>query len=68
LPAKKTSPISFVSKVKKMYKVDEPDTEKSDWIKLEFLIDPDNPASKVSQQFAIFKDVCPEEWIKCLAS
>jgi hypothetical protein len=25
---------------------------------------PDNPASKYSQQFAIFKDGCPEDWIK----
>jgi hypothetical protein len=31
---------------------------------LEFLMDPDNPASKYSQQFAIFKDGCPEDWIK----
>jgi hypothetical protein len=29
-------------------------------------MDPDNPTSgsKYSQQFAIFKDVCPEDWIK----
>jgi hypothetical protein len=38
--------------VKKMDKVDGPDSDKSDWIKLEFLMDP--------------KDGCPEEWIKCL--
>jgi hypothetical protein len=50
--------------VKKMDKVDGPDADKSEWIKLEFLIDPDNPASKESQQFAIFKDGCPEDWIK----
>jgi hypothetical protein len=37
-------PIPFVSKVKKMDKVDGPDTDKSEWIKLEFLMDPDNPA------------------------
>jgi hypothetical protein len=44
--------IPFVSKVKKMEKVDEPDVDKSEWIKLEFLIDPENPASKYSvQQF-----------------
>jgi hypothetical protein len=36
--------IDFVSKVKKMDKVDEPDADKSEWIKLEFLMDPDNPA------------------------
>jgi hypothetical protein len=38
------SPISFVSKVKKMDKVDRPDADKSEWIKLEFLMDPDKPA------------------------
>jgi hypothetical protein len=27
-------------------------------------IDPDNPASIYSQLFAIFKDGCPEDWIK----
>jgi hypothetical protein len=47
--------------VKKMDKVDEPDTDKSEWIKLEFLMDPDNPASKYSRKFAIFKDGFPEE-------
>jgi hypothetical protein len=36
--------IPFVSKVKKMDKVDEKDAHKSEWIKLEFLMDPDNPA------------------------
>jgi hypothetical protein len=53
-------PITFVSKVKKMDKVDEPDTDKSEWIKLEFLMDTDNPesGSKYSRQFAIFKDRC----------
>jgi hypothetical protein len=37
-------PIPFVSKVKKVDKVDGPDAEKTEWIKLEFLMDPDNPA------------------------
>jgi hypothetical protein len=60
-------PIPFVSKVKKMDKVDGPDADKSEWIKLEFLMEPDNSSSsKYSRQFAIFKDGCrvPEEWIK----
>jgi hypothetical protein len=26
-------------------------------------MDPDNPASKKSRHFDIFKDGCPEEWI-----
>jgi hypothetical protein len=37
-------PIPFVSKVKKIEKVDVPDADKTGWIKLEFLMDPDNPA------------------------
>jgi hypothetical protein len=48
-------PIPFVSKVKKVDKVDGTDTDKSEWIKLEFLMDTDTPVSKYSQQFAIFK-------------
>jgi hypothetical protein len=53
-------PIPFVSKVKKVYKVDGTDVKKSERIKLEFLMDPDNPASgsKYSRQFIIFKDGC----------
>jgi hypothetical protein len=63
---RKNPPFPSVSKVKKMEKVDGTDTDMSEWIKLEFLMDPDNPASgsKYSQQFAIFKDVCSEDWIK----
>jgi hypothetical protein len=62
------SPHSFISKVKKMNKVDGTDTDKAEWIKLEFLMDSDNPAlgSKYYRQFVIFKDGCPEDWIKCL--
>jgi hypothetical protein len=49
-----------------MDKVDGPEVDKSEWIKLEFFMDPDNPASgsNYSRQFAIFKDPCPEKWIK----
>jgi hypothetical protein len=36
--------VPFVSKVKKMEKVYGHDSDKSEWIKLEFLMDPDNPA------------------------
>jgi hypothetical protein len=49
--------IPFVSRVKKKM-------DKSDWIKLKFLMDPDNTASKYSQKFAFFKDICLEKWIK----
>jgi hypothetical protein len=63
---KKPPLISFVTKVKKMDKVDGPDTDKSEWIKLKFLMDPENPASSstYSLHYAIFKDRCPKEWIK----
>jgi hypothetical protein len=60
---RENSPIPFFSKVKKMDKVDGPDADKSELIKLEFLMDPNNPSSKYSRQFAIFKDGCPEDWI-----
>jgi hypothetical protein len=39
-----------------MDKVDGTEADKSEWIKLEFLIDPDNVASKYSRKFVIFKD------------
>jgi hypothetical protein len=59
-------PIPFENKVKKMDKVDGTNKDKSEWIKLEFLMDPDNQAlgTKYSRQFSIFKDGCPEELIK----
>jgi hypothetical protein len=37
-------PIPFVSKVKKVDKVDGSNADNSEWIKLEVLMDPDNPA------------------------
>jgi hypothetical protein len=43
---KNPSLIPIISKVKKMDKVDGTDSDKSEWIKLEFLMDLDNPASK----------------------
>jgi hypothetical protein len=47
-----------------MDQIDRPDADKSEWIKLEFLLFPDKPAPKFSRQFAIFKDKYPEELIK----
>jgi hypothetical protein len=46
--------------------VDGPEADKSEWIKLELLMDPDNPAfgSNYSQQFAIFKDGCNTQKIR----
>jgi hypothetical protein len=49
-----------------MEKGDGLEKETSEWIKLKFLMDPDNSASKYSQKFAIFKYGCPEKWIKGL--
>jgi hypothetical protein len=60
----KPSTISFVSKVKKMEKVNGPETDKSEWIKLEFLMDPDNTASKYSQKSVTFKDGFLQKRIK----
>jgi hypothetical protein len=48
--------IPFVYKVKKMDKADGPDADKSEWIKVEFLMNPERPVSKYSLQFAVFKD------------
>jgi hypothetical protein len=48
----------------KINKLDGPDTYKSEWIKLEFLMGPDKPASKYSRRFTIFNNGCPEDWIK----
>jgi hypothetical protein len=50
------SPIPFIYKVKKM--------DNSEWIKSDFLKNPDNPATKYFRQFSTFKDVLPEECIK----
>jgi hypothetical protein len=40
--------IPFVSKVKKMDKMDRHDADKAELIKLEFIMDPDNPTSNYS--------------------
>jgi hypothetical protein len=50
--------------MKKMEKVDGPDADKSEWVKFEFLMDPDNPASRYFKHFVIFKDISSEKWIK----
>jgi hypothetical protein len=52
--------------VKKMDKMNGPDADKSECIKLQFLMDPGNLASssKYSRQFDIFNNGYSEEWIK----
>jgi hypothetical protein len=49
-----------------MDKVGGPDFHKTELIKFKFLIDLYNPRSsfKYFRHFVIFKDGCPEEWIK----
>jgi hypothetical protein len=59
------NPHSFVSKVKKVDNMDGPDVYKSERIKLEFLMNPDNLISKFSRHFVMFKDIFLDEWIKC---
>jgi hypothetical protein len=38
------APIPFIYKVKTLDRADGPDADKSEWIKLKFFMDPDNPA------------------------
>ena len=57
--------ITFVSKTKKA-ESDGMVLEKTEYIKFEFFVDPENPASCYSKEFLIFKDEFPEEWIKWL--
>jgi hypothetical protein len=47
--------------VKKMDKVDGPEMDKYEWIKLEFLMESDFQAFKFSRKFTIFKDGSPKE-------
>jgi hypothetical protein len=52
------SPIPFVSKLKKMDKVNGPDARKTQYTKLEFFMGPDNAATefKYSRNLVIFND------------
>jgi hypothetical protein len=58
-------PIPFVSKAKK---VETPDkaVDKIEHIRLEFFMDPSNPASRYSRHFMTFKDGGAENWIRWL--
>jgi hypothetical protein len=46
--SKFSASIHFVSKVKKLDKVDGTDSDRSEWIELDFLMHPDIPVSKYS--------------------
>jgi hypothetical protein len=58
-------PIPFVSKAKMVETPDEA-VDKTEHIRLEFFMDPSNPASRYSRHFMIFKDGGAEDWIKWL--
>ena len=58
----KDPPIPFVSKTKKV-ESDGMQADKTEYIKLDFFVEPENPASHYSKEFLIFKDGCPEEWL-----
>jgi hypothetical protein len=55
---RKTPPIPFVSRAKKV-ETDGSEVDKTEYIKFDFFIDPENPASHYSREFLVFKDGCP---------
>jgi hypothetical protein len=57
-------PIPFVTKLKKL-ETEGADSDKVESIRIEFLVDPSNPATQFSKEF-IFKDGSPEEYIRWL--
>jgi hypothetical protein len=59
-------PIPFNSKASKTENVDGANVDNTDFIKLEFFMDPSNSASKYARHIVTFKDVCAEEWVKWL--
>jgi hypothetical protein len=61
----KNPPIPFVLKAKKVETLDKV-ADKTEHIRLEFFMDPSNPASKYSRHFMISKDGGVEDWIKWL--
>jgi hypothetical protein len=66
LPAlRETHPIPFVSRSKKA-EAERAEVYKTEYIKFDFFVDPENPESRYSKEFLIFKDGCSEEWIKWL--
>jgi hypothetical protein len=58
-------PIPFISKARKLENPED-GTDKTQFIKLDFFMDPNNPASKYTKHFVIFKDGCAEDWIRWL--
>jgi hypothetical protein len=62
---RETLSIPFVSRAKKV-ETEGAEVDKTEYIKFDFFVDPENPSSRYSKEFLIFKDSCPEEWIKWL--
>ena len=58
-------PIRFTSKAGKLENTEE-NVDKTEFIKLEFFMDSNNPATKYTRHFVIFKDGCAEDWVKWL--
>jgi hypothetical protein len=63
LPALRENPaIPSVFRAKKV-ETEGVEVDKTEYIKFDFFVDPENPASRYSKEFLIFKDRCPEYWI-----
>ena len=58
-------PIPFISKARKLENPEE-NADKTEFIRLEFFMDNNNPATKYARHFVIFKDGCAEDWVKWL--
>jgi hypothetical protein len=58
-------PIPFTPKSKKV-KSELTEADKTELITFDFIVDPENSATKDSKEFLIFKDGDPEDWIKWL--
>jgi hypothetical protein len=58
-------PIPFISKARKLENPEE-SADKTEFIRLEFFMDRNNPATKYARHFVIFKDGCAEDWVKWL--
>ena len=58
-------PIPFISKARKLENPEE-SADKTEFIRLEFFMERNNPATKYARHFVIFKDGCAEDWVKWL--
>jgi hypothetical protein len=58
-------PILFTPKSKKA-KSELTEADRTELITFDFFVDPENSGTKFSKEFLIFKDGCPEDWIKWL--